>query len=192
MSKESLLKKDFKQSDIQRVRNIVNKDFSSKTKAQTGYRKTTERHTEGDVWEENGKTWTIKNGLKQNVTKLDSAKKLARVPLTCPKCKGPMKHWLAKKMYRIHGFCYDPCTLEYESTLKKAGLYEQYEKRLMQGNLKFFVDDIEQWVTDLANTKLTFVTEQGDVEDWKDSKQSVSKLVKNVKEYTDVIRKQLS
>ena len=70
MSKESLLKKDFKQSDIQRVRNIVNKDFSSKTKAQTGYRKTTERHTEGDVWEENGKTWTIKNGLKQNVTKL--------------------------------------------------------------------------------------------------------------------------
>jgi len=192
MSKESLLKKDFKQSDIQRVRNIVNKDFSSKTKAQTGYRKTTERHTEGDVWEENGKTWTIKNGLKQNDTKLDSAKKLARVPLTCPKCKGPMKHWLAKKMYRIHGFCYDPCTLEYESTLKKAGLYEQYEKRLMQGNLKFFVDDIEQWVTDLANTKLTFVTEQGDVEDWKDSKQSVSKLVKNVKEYTDVIRKQLS
>lgn len=192
MSKESLLKKDFKQSDIQRVRNIVNKDFSSKTKAQTGYRKTTERHTEGDVWEESGKVWTIKNGLKQNVTKLDSAKKLARVPLTCPKCNGPMKHWLAKKMYRIHGFCYDPCTLEYESTLKKAGLYEQYEKRLMQGNLKFFVDDIEQWVTDLANTKLTFVTEQGDVEDWKDSKQSVSKLVENVKEYTDVIRKQLS
>ena len=30
MSKESLLKKEFKQSDVQRVRNIVNKDFISK------------------------------------------------------------------------------------------------------------------------------------------------------------------
>ena len=29
---ESKLKKEFKQSDVQRVRNIVNKDFTSKTK----------------------------------------------------------------------------------------------------------------------------------------------------------------
>ncbi len=39
MSKESLLKKEFKQADVQRVRNIVNKDFSAKTKSQTGYQK---------------------------------------------------------------------------------------------------------------------------------------------------------
>ena len=32
---ESKLKKEFKESDVQRVRNIVNKDFTSKTKNQT-------------------------------------------------------------------------------------------------------------------------------------------------------------
>ena len=39
MSKESLLKKEFKHSDVQRVRNLVNKDFNSKTKLQSGYKK---------------------------------------------------------------------------------------------------------------------------------------------------------
>ena len=75
MSSESLLKKEFKHSDVQRVRNIVNKDFTSKTKLQTGYKKAYEHHVEGDVWEDKGKKWTIKNGLKQNITKLDEVKK---------------------------------------------------------------------------------------------------------------------
>ena len=75
MSNESLLKKEFKQSDVQRVRNIVNKDFTASTKQQSGYKKVTQRHKEGDIWEENGKTWTIKNGLKQNVLNLILLKK---------------------------------------------------------------------------------------------------------------------
>ena len=126
MSKETLLKKEFKQSDVQRVRNIVNKDFTSKTKLQSGYQKQIKRYKEGDIWEESGKTWTIKNGIKQNITKLDNAKKALRIPLRCPKCNGSMEHWLAKKMYKIHGFCFDPCTVEYEDSLKQAGLYKQY------------------------------------------------------------------
>ena len=43
MSNESLLKKEFKQADVQRVRNLVNKDFTSKTKSQTGYKKSYKR-----------------------------------------------------------------------------------------------------------------------------------------------------
>ena len=39
MSNESLLKKEFKHSDVQRVRNIVNKDFTASTKQQAGYKK---------------------------------------------------------------------------------------------------------------------------------------------------------
>ena len=166
MSKESLLKKEFKQSDVQRVRNIVNKDFTGKTKLQAGYQKSTKRFKERDIWEENGKQWTIKNGIKQNITKLDKVKKLVRVPLSCPKCGGSMRHHLAKKMYKIHGFCFDPCTVEMEANLRKAGLYEQYEKRMMQGNMKAFVDDIENWVLDSIDNDSTYVTEQGDVEDW--------------------------
>ena len=49
-----------------------------------GYSKKQEFHGEGDVWEEDGRQWTIKNGIKQNVTKLDKAKKEVTLPLFCP------------------------------------------------------------------------------------------------------------
>jgi len=189
MSNESLLKKEFKHSDVQRVRNIVNKDFTGKTKQQAGYKKAFEYHKEGDIWEEGGKQWTIKNGIKQNITKLDSAKKAVHIPLTCPKCGGPMKHHLAKKMYRIHGFCFDPCTVEMEADLRKAGLYKQYEKRMMSGNMKAFADDIESWVTETISTSDQFVTEDGTIENWGGmSKAKVEEILKGMKEYVEYIR----
>ena len=156
MSNESLLKKEFKESDIQRVRNIVNKDFTKKTKIQSGYQKNKSRYKEGDIWEEGGKTWTIKNGIKQNITKLDGAKKALRVPLSCPKCGGPMGHHLAKKMFKIHGFCFN-CTVDMEADLRKAGLYEDYERRMITGNIKEFVKDIENWVMNSLDDKNSFV-----------------------------------
>lgn len=183
MNNESLLKKEFKKSDVERVRNLVNKDYTSKTKAQSGYKKISKRYKEGDVWEDGGKQWTIKNGIKQNVTKLDSAKKAIRIPLRCPNCGGPMKHHLAKKMYKIHGYCFDPCTVEMEASLKKAGLYEQYEKRMMQGSMKEFAKDIENWANEFINTKDTFVTEAGDVEDWNSNSAKNDEIMSNVKQY---------
>ena len=190
MSKESLLKKEFKKSDIERVRNIVKKDFTANTKTQTGYKKSSQRYKEGDIWEENGKQWTIKNGLKQNITRLDSAKKALRIPLTCPKCEGSMKHHLAKKMYKIHGFCFD-CTVKYESKLRRAGLYEQYEKRMMQGNMEVFAKDIENWALDLINSQDTFVTEQGDIEDWKSNANTKKRMMEGIKEYTNHLKQHL-
>ena len=189
MSKESLLKKEFKQSDVQRVRNLVNKDFSATTKSQTGYQRSFERHNEGDVWEESGKHWTIKNGLKQNVTRLDDAKKAFRIPLSCPKCGGSMKHHLAQKMYKIHGFCFDPCTVMYEAGLQKAGLYEQYEKRMMSGNIAGFIQDLESWLLESVNESNDYVTEEGVVEDW--GKMGLSykeKITEDLREYVKLLR----
>lgn len=188
MSKESLLKKEFKHSDVQRVRNLVNKDFTKGTKLQTGYKKTQGRYKEGDIWEENGKQWTIKNGLKQNVTKLDTAKKAIQIPLKCPKCSGPMKHHLAKKMYRIHGFCFN-CTVDMEASLRRAGLYEQYEKRMMSGNLQAFADDIDAWVEESFTASSEFVTEDGTVEDWGGmGQEKLKEVLSSFKEYTNYIR----
>mgnify|MGYP000594466308 CR=1 FL=1 len=189
---ESLLKKEFKQSDVQRVRNLVNKDYTAKTRSSVGYEKETKRHKEGDIWEELGKQWTIINGLKQNVTKLDAAKKAARIPLRCPQCNGSMEHWLAKKMYKIHGFCFDPCTVEYEDSLKKAGLYKQYEERMIKGNAKQVIEDIERWVLDSVNNKHTFVTEQGAIEDWGGmNKNTKEKILNDLKEFTSIMRKHI-
>tara|TARA_A100001201_G_scaffold128400_1_gene113389 strand:- start:560 stop:1138 length:579 start_codon:yes stop_codon:yes gene_type:complete len=192
MSKETLLKKDFKESDVQRIRNIVNKDFTSGTKIQTGYRKSSKKYKEGDIWEEGGKQWTIKDGIKQNITKLDEAKKALRMPLCCPKCGGSLEHWMAKKMYKIHGFCFDPCTVEFEADLRKAGLYKEYERKMITGNIKEFVNDIESWVLNSINDKSSFVTEAGDVEDWGGmSNKAKKKILQDLKDYTSRIRKQL-
>ena len=191
MNNDSVLKKEFKKSDVERVRNLVKKDFTSSTKIQTGYKKSTKRHKEGDIWQEDGKEWTIKNGIKQNITKLDSAKKAIRVPLRCPNCGGSMKHWLNKKMYKIHGFCFDPCTVKMESNLRKAGLYEQYEKRMMQGNIKAFISDVEAWANQLVNTQNTFVTEDGDIEDWNSNSQMDRKFIKNLKGYIEHLSEHL-
>ena len=183
MNNDSVLKKEFKKSDVERVRNLVKKDFTSSTKQQTGYKKSYKKYNEGDIWEEDGRKWTIKNGIRQNITKLDQAKKSLRIPLRCPKCGGSMKHWLNKKMYKIHGFCFDPCTVKMEGQLRKAGLYEQYEKRMMQGNIKAFINDIDDWAKELVNTSTTFVTEDGVIEDWKSNSTKDINFIKNMKEY---------
>jgi hypothetical protein len=189
---DSLLKKEFKSKDVERVRNLVKKDFSAKTTTGVGYEKQYEIHNEGDVWEESGRTWTIKDGIKQNITKLDAAKKAMQMPLKCPKCGGPMKHWLAQKMYKIHGFCFDPCTVEYETTLREAGLYEQYEKSMIRGGLRAFLQDIEEYYLEQINQTDTFVTEQGDVEDWSNNNSKVKeKALENLQEFLTHAKKHL-
>lgn len=189
---ESLLKKEFKQKDINRARNLITKDFSGKTVDGIGYQKAYQHHEEGDVWEENGRQWTIKNGIKQNVTKLDAAKKALQIPLKCPKCGGPMKHHLAQKMYKLHGFCFDPCTVEYEAELRRAGLYENYEKAMMKGSLKSFLRDVEAFILDQINTVDTFVTEQGDIEDWANNKTQINnKLSEDLQDFLKHARKHL-
>lgn len=189
---ESLLKKEFKSKDVNRARNLITKDFSGKTVDGTGYEKAYVAYKEGDIWEENGRTWTIKNGIRQNITKLDAAKKALQMPLKCPKCGGPMKHHLAQKMYKIHGFCFDPCTVEYEAELRKAGLYESYEKNMIQGSLKAFMKDVEEFILDSINTTDTFVTEQGDIEDWNNNTAQRNKqLTEGLKDFLQHAKKHL-
>lgn len=188
MAKDSLLKKEFSSKDVNRARNLVKKDFDAKTVDGIGYSKAQVAYTEGDIWEENGRTWTIKNGLKQNITKLDTAKKALQVPLACPKCGGSMQHHLAQKMYKIHKMCFD-CVVDYEAELRKAGLYESYEKNMMQGSMKAFARDVEQWVLDSLEATNTFVTEQGDVEDWNNNDSKFKEqMTNNLQEYLKHLR----
>jgi hypothetical protein len=87
---------------------------------------------EGEVWEDNaGKTWTIKNGIKQTVTKLDDAK----TPWWCPKCSKPLNHRLDLKFWRIRGHCLD-CHINAEAEIRKQGpeAWANYEKNVMLRN----------------------------------------------------------
>jgi hypothetical protein len=172
---DNALKKEFRPSDVERIRNLVNKDYTSKTKYQSGYNRQSTRHEEGDIWEENGKQWTIKNGLKQNITKLDKAKKAVHVPLACPKCSGSMSHHLSKKIYKVNKMCFN-CFIDYEAELKRNGQYENYLIHARKGNIEFFIAQLEQELQDMLNAEDSFVTEQGDVETWKVNKSKTKEM----------------
>ena len=95
------LNKEFKRKDVNRARNLLMGKSNASTSTQIGYNTKQEDHKEGDVWVENKKTWTIKNGIKQTISKLDAIKKEVFMPLCCPKCSKVMKKRLDKPNYKI-------------------------------------------------------------------------------------------
>ena len=161
----SLLKKEWKEEDIKRVRNLITGHYGKGTKDIVGYSKKEEIHKEGDVWEEGGKTWTIENGLKHTVSKLHGVREALKMPLTCPKCGKRLNTALDKKMYPIHGFCFD-CVCRMEDDLKRAGLYKEYEANMVSGNVKNFVQELKGRIATLRGSKVEYSTEQGELEDW--------------------------
>lgn len=168
MAKETLLQKEFKESDIQRIRNLVSGRYGDATQTQVGYTRKHVDHKEGDTWEENGKNWTIKNGIKLNVTKLDRAKSYNHTPLLCPECSKPMKTEYDKKMFMIHKTCFN-CVIAYETKLKIEGKYQEYEDNIVKSNANFMLDEFVSGFDnflDSIDSSEGFVTEQGDVEDW--------------------------
>jgi len=64
---KSVLKKEFGKKDVQRMRNIITGNTGAATQTLAGWESKRIDHKEGDVWEEEGRTWTIKNGIKQNL-----------------------------------------------------------------------------------------------------------------------------
>lgn len=95
-----------------------------------GWRPDTQDRQEGDVWEGlDGRMWTIKNGIKQTVTKLDAAK----TPWFCPECKKAMSHKFDTKSYNKLGKCYD-CAIREETKLRYEGKWEDYAREQLQKN----------------------------------------------------------
>ena len=167
MSKDNVLKKQFQQKDVQRLRNLVQGKHGAKSSVSSGYTKAQEFHIEGDIWEEDGRQWTIKNGIKQNITKLDKARETVNFPIFCPSCKKPMKAHLDKKWYKMYKRCYN-CQIDFEFEIRRQGLWEEYEKTIFNSDIDGITEKFQIWMDDeIANeSNNTFVTEAGDVEKW--------------------------
>jgi hypothetical protein len=167
MSKETLLQKEFTKRDVQRIRNLVSGNQGDATQTQVGYTTKHIDRSEGEVWEEFGRKWTIKNSIKMSVTKLDRAKLHAQTPLLCPACSKPMKTEYDKKMFRIHQTCFD-CVIKMETQLKIEGKYQEYEDKIIKSNANFMLDEFANGFDDFLNSfdSTGIVTEQGDIEDW--------------------------
>lgn len=163
---ESVLKKEFRERDVNRARNLLTGKAGAATQIASGYEKAQEDRGEGDIWEEGGKTWTIKNGLKQTVTKLDEIKKLYRLPYSCPCCKKSFQDTPTnRKMWQIHSMCLD-CVIDMEAKLKQEGKFEEYQKKMLNGNKNSMMTDLEVALDEWLNSNNSFITEQGDVENW--------------------------
>jgi len=166
-----MLKKEFKRKDVQRARNLIMGNSGASTGTQIGYKKETKDYKEGDVWTEGRKTWTIKNGIKQTVSKLDTIKKEVFMPLSCPCCGKIMKNRLDKPNYKIHKKCVD-CVIEFEHQLQIQSRpgddkYKKYKEQLKNKNSLTILNEMESYLLDAINTSNSgYVTEDGDVERW--------------------------
>ena len=190
-----MLKKEFNRKDVERARNLIRGKTGDSSNTQVGYRKKTIKYKEGDVWVENKKTWTIKNGIKQTISKLDKIKKEIYMPLCCPKCNKVMKAQLDKPNYKIHKKCLN-CVIEEEHKLRYTGKYENYIKKLKAKNSLDMIDEMESYLLDAINSTNTgFISEQGEVERWVGGidKKKISKEVKKaIQKRTKSIKKELN
>ena len=187
---ENVLKKEFKEKDVQRLRNLIQGKYGEKNTISTGYTKQHEHHEEGDVWEEDDRTWTIKNGIKQNITKLDKAKESIHLPLFCPCCNGMMKHRYDKQFYIQYKRCFN-CQIEFETDLKKKGLWVEYEKFITNSDLDGLINEFNIWIDEEMETKNeSYITEAGDMERWSgNAKQKLLESKEETIKYLESLKK---
>ena len=187
---ESKLQREFRERDVQRMRNLITKDYSAKTQSQIGYTKENIERKEGDIWEENNKNWTIKNGIKMTISKLDNVKKILQLPLVCPKCSKHMKNFeLNRKMYSVHKMCFD-CVIKYETELKRLGKYKEYEQNIINKSLNVYIQELEDALLEIAlnNSSESFVTEAGDIEKWSGGNIDKQTIMNDLTEYINTLK----
>jgi hypothetical protein len=191
MSQDSVLKKEFAKKDVERLRNLMQGKYGEKTQTSVGYVKKTEFYNEGDIWEADGRTWTIKDGIKQNITKLDAAKKAHLMPLMCSCCGTIMKNKNDKTYYKIHKTCFR-CVVVKEDKLKREGKFEEYQQEIKNNEIDNKIKDFKLYVAEkMLESNTGFISEAGDVEKWsgKINEELVDKHVKEVIEYLESLKK---
>jgi hypothetical protein len=149
------------------------------------------KHVEGDVWEERGKLWTIKNGIKRTISKMEDARKEILTPLACPKCGTAMKGQLDSKFWTISKSCFN-CLVAVEHEIRKAGKWEEYERKKITANANGIVKDLQNFFEEFSKESISkaHVTEDGIIEKWRDDglveeigNEVVSELTKRVEDY---------
>ena len=185
------LNKEFAKKDVERMRNLIQGKYGEKTQTSVGFTKSEKQYEEGDIWESDGRTWTIKDGIKQNITKLDKAKKAYMMPLFCPSCNTVMKNRNDKAYYKIHKMCFK-CVIKMEDKLKIEGKFEEHQREIQNNEIDNKITDFKAWVKDkMSESNNQYVSEAGDVENWKGkiNKEKVQENIDAVVEYLEGLKK---
>lgn len=161
-----MLKKEFQKRDVTRLRNLITNKYGDKTISSVGYDKTEEEHKEGDIWEENGRKWTIKDGIKQNITKLNKARKTLSTPNFCPECNSVMNMSQDRIFYLQFSRCFN-CQIDFEAEIKRLGLWDEYERNIINKDIDAITKEFEIWFTEqILNSSESYISENGEIEKW--------------------------
>ena len=187
---ESKLKKEFAKKDVQRLRNLIQGKGGANTTISSGYSKHIKDREEGEVWEEDERTWTIKNGIKQTISKLQEARNLGKTPLFCPECNTVMNHRYDKEFYTINTRCFN-CQVKFETDLKISGKWESYRDTIHNSEIDNTINNYEVWVDDLINNSNDgFISETGELENWsKGNSTNITKQKEEAIEYLKSLKK---
>ena len=185
------LNKEFQKRDVERMRNLIQGKYGEKNGTSVGFSAPHKEYKEGDIWEKDDRTWTIKDGIKQNVTKLDKAKLVHTMPLFCPACKKVMKNRNDKAYYNIHKTCFK-CVIKEEDKMKRNGTFEAYRQGIKNDEIDHRIEDFKVWMKEKVNeTNNQYVSEAGDVETWKGkiNHDQIDTNMKEVIEYLESLKK---
>ena len=147
---------------------------------QVGYDLTEESHKVGDVWtDKRGDTWEQKNGYRVKVNKTANAVREGQ-SRECEVCGKDIFIAGSKqddKFFYKTQLCYD-CLIEKETRLRLTGDFDAYEKSKVLSNQLTYLEHIYDQVKEsyeylLANEKISFVNEFGDVETWTNNQRDV-------------------
>ena len=92
-----------------------------------------------------------------------------------------MKNRYDKQFYIQYNRCFN-CQIDFETNIRKLGLWEEYEKNIINSDIEHTIKDYTEWIDEIINndTNDSFVTEAGDIENWVGS--SKKKLLENKEE----------
>jgi hypothetical protein len=184
---DNLLKKQFNSRDVNRLRSIVKGSLGDKSGISVGYDKGEIIRYEGDIWEEDGRVWTIKDGIKQNIPK---NKNFKNIPIFCPSCNKVLKD-IDVKFYKQHGRCLN-CQSLHETHLKLNGEWSKYKDEIINGDIDGFIEEYTAWVEEEINkvNGSSYITESGDQEIWLGNiKNKLLKDKEEIIQYLNTIKK---
>ena len=105
---------------------------------------------------------------------MDKFKKIGKIPLFCPECNTLMKNHLDTKVYPAYQKCFN-CVVDYENELKQQGKLEEFHTQLRNEHVQSAIDGFKDFMEDrMKESNNNYVTEAGDVENWKGGKRIVT------------------
>jgi hypothetical protein len=91
-----------------------------------------------------------------------------------------MKNKNDKLFYIQYKRCFN-CQVDFETDIRKHGLWEEYEKNIINSDVDSLIQDYNVWIDEIVNnSNESFITENGDVERWVGS--SKKKLLESKEE----------